>query len=69
MRLARPHVGWSALQRPAAFLPQARGAALGPAWAAPPPPGLCLDTAHCPSRQTSPGPSPIAHAAGLRPLH
>lgn len=78
MRLARPHVGWSALQRPAAFLPQARGAALGPAWAAPPalptlptppPPGLCLDAAHCPSHQTSPGPSPIAHAAGLRPLH
>lgn len=56
MRLARPHVGWSALQRPAAFLPQARRAALGPAWAAPP------------ALRTLPAPPPPGSLPGRCPL-
>lgn len=83
MRLARPHVGWSALQRPAAFLPQARGAALGPAGLLLPPSALSpplrprvfawtLPTAPRVRHRLAPRPSPTLLAygpftEGLRP--
>lgn len=50
MRLARPHVGWSALQRPAAFLPQARVRPWGQR-------GLLLPPPHSP-RPSAPGSLP-----------